>query len=84
VGEPGLWLSKLQQAAGNARATGKRKSTRHRADTDTDETFETEVTRRDNPWRAYLTIIEGCDKRARTAWCRSRAVPNAAALAIPY
>src|SRR5207245_11486850 len=31
-------------------------------DTDTDETFETEVTRRDNPWRAYLTIIEGCDK----------------------
>jgi tRNA-2-methylthio-N6-dimethylallyladenosine synthase len=31
-------------------------------DKDTDETFETEVTRRDNPWRAYLTIIEGCDK----------------------
>ena len=31
-------------------------------DTDTDETFETEVTRRDNPFRAYLTIIEGCDK----------------------
>jgi tRNA-2-methylthio-N6-dimethylallyladenosine synthase len=30
--------------------------------TDTDETFETEITRRDNPWRAYLTIIEGCDK----------------------
>ncbi len=28
---------------------------------DTDETFETEVTRRDNPFRAYLTIIEGCD-----------------------
>lgn len=28
---------------------------------DTDETFETEVTRRDNPVRAYLTIIEGCD-----------------------
>ena len=27
----------------------------------TDETFETEVTRRDNPFRAYLTIIEGCD-----------------------
>src|SRR5262249_37325968 len=24
--------------------------------------FETEMTRRDNPWRAYLTIIEGCDK----------------------
>ena len=30
-------------------------------DLDTDETFETEVTRRDNPFRAYLTIIEGCD-----------------------
>jgi tRNA-2-methylthio-N6-dimethylallyladenosine synthase len=30
--------------------------------TDTDEPFETEVTRRDHPWRAYLTIIEGCDK----------------------
>jgi len=34
---------------------------------DTDETFETEVTRRDNPWRAYLTIIEGCDKAC--AYC---------------
>jgi tRNA-2-methylthio-N6-dimethylallyladenosine synthase len=31
-------------------------------DTDTDETFETELTRRDNPLRAYITIIEGCDK----------------------
>ncbi|MGC2527708.1 MAG: tRNA (N6-isopentenyl adenosine(37)-C2)-methylthiotransferase MiaB [Candidatus Acidiferrum sp.] len=40
--------------AGNQRVTG--------LDTDTDETFETELTRRDNPWRAYLTIIEGCDK----------------------
>ncbi|HEY6903494.1 MAG TPA: tRNA (N6-isopentenyl adenosine(37)-C2)-methylthiotransferase MiaB, partial [Candidatus Acidoferrales bacterium] len=30
-------------------------------DLDTDETFETEVTRRDNPFRAYLTIIEGCN-----------------------
>lgn len=28
---------------------------------DTDEAFETEVTRRDKPFRAYLTIIEGCD-----------------------
>ena len=28
---------------------------------DTDETFETELTRRDNPLRAYVTIIEGCD-----------------------
>src|ERR1700687_3194863 len=36
-------------------------------DTDTDETFETEITRRDNPHRAYLTIIEGCDKSC--AYC---------------
>src|SRR5437660_12559138 len=43
-----------QLEAGNQRRTG--------LDTDTDETFETEMTRRDNPWRAYLTIIEGCDK----------------------
>src|SRR6202165_2899640 len=43
-----------QLEAGNQRVTG--------LDTDTDETFETPVTRRDNPWRAYLTIIEGCDK----------------------
>jgi len=34
---------------------------------DTDETFETEITRRDNPFRAYLTIIEGCDYRC--AYC---------------
>src|SRR5450432_3492867 len=40
--------------AGNRRVTG--------LDKDTDETFETEITRRDNPFRAYLTIIEGCDK----------------------
>jgi tRNA-2-methylthio-N6-dimethylallyladenosine synthase len=45
--------------AGNRRVAG--------LDTDTDETFETEVTRRDNPWRAYLTIIEGCDKAC--AYC---------------
>jgi tRNA-N(6)-(isopentenyl)adenosine-37 thiotransferase enzyme MiaB len=36
-------------------------------DNDTDETFETEMTRRDNPWRAYITIIEGCDKAC--AYC---------------
>ncbi len=30
-------------------------------DLDTDETFETEITRRDNRFRAYITIIEGCD-----------------------
>src|SRR5438046_6159231 len=45
-------LAKLE--AGNQRVTG--------LDTDTDETFETEMTRRDNPWRAYLTIIEACEK----------------------
>ena len=28
---------------------------------DTDQTFETEMTRRDNRFRAYITIIEGCD-----------------------
>src|ERR1700733_14352945 len=43
-----------QLEAGNQRVTG--------LDTDTEETFETEITRRDNPWRAFLTIIEGCDK----------------------
>src|SRR6266568_1328106 len=47
-----LLLARLE--AGDRRVTG--------LETDTDETFETEVTRRDNPWRAYLTIIEGCDK----------------------
>jgi tRNA-2-methylthio-N6-dimethylallyladenosine synthase len=40
--------------AGERRVTG--------LDTDTDETFETPVTRRDHPFRAYITIIEGCDK----------------------
>jgi len=30
-------------------------------DLETEETFETEITRRDNPFRAYVTIIEGCD-----------------------
>lgn len=29
---------------------------------DTDDTFETPLTRRDNPHKAYITIIEGCDK----------------------
>src|SRR5215467_13014788 len=43
-----------QLECGNHRVTG--------LDLDTDETFETEITRRDNPFRAYLTIIEGCDK----------------------
>ncbi|HKN22147.1 MAG TPA: tRNA (N6-isopentenyl adenosine(37)-C2)-methylthiotransferase MiaB [Terracidiphilus sp.] len=31
-------------------------------DRQTDETFETEFTARQNPYRAYITIIEGCDK----------------------
>jgi len=44
---------------GNRRVTG--------LETDTDETFETEMTRRDHPFRAYLTIIEGCDKAC--AYC---------------
>jgi tRNA-2-methylthio-N6-dimethylallyladenosine synthase len=48
---PGL-IDELE--AGNRRVIG--------LDTDTDATFETEITRRDNPFRAYLTIIEGCDK----------------------
>ena len=39
--------------AGDTRVTG--------LNLDTAETFETEVTRRDNPFRAYLTVIEGCD-----------------------
>ena len=50
-------LAKVE--AGEQRVTG--------LDNDTDETFETEMTRRDNPWRAYLTIIEGCDKSC--AYC---------------
>jgi tRNA-2-methylthio-N6-dimethylallyladenosine synthase len=45
-------LARLE--AGERRVTG--------LETDTDETFETELTRRDHPFRAYLTIIEGCDK----------------------
>ena len=31
-------------------------------DRQTDETFETEFTARQNPYRSYITIIEGCDK----------------------
>jgi tRNA-2-methylthio-N6-dimethylallyladenosine synthase len=50
-------LDKLE--AGERRVTG--------LDNDTDETFETPVTRRDNPFRAFLTIIEGCDKAC--AYC---------------
>jgi tRNA-2-methylthio-N6-dimethylallyladenosine synthase len=48
-----------QLEAGNQRVTG--------LSLDTEECFETEMTRRDNPYRAYLTIIEGCDQRC--AFC---------------
>ena len=34
---------------------------------DIDKCFETELTRRDHPFRAYITIIEGCDKEC--AYC---------------
>src|SRR5271166_2092025 len=44
----------VQLEAGNRRVTG--------LSFDTDEAFDTPFTRRDNPHRAYLTIIEGCDK----------------------
>jgi len=47
-----LLLARLE--AGENRVAG--------LETDTDETFETELTQRDHPFRAYLTIIEGCDK----------------------
>ncbi len=49
----------VQLDAGNKRVTG--------LSLDTDQTFETPLTRRDNPHRAFLTIIEGCDKSC--AYC---------------
>jgi len=49
----------VQLEAGSRRVTG--------LSLDTDETFETPYTRRDNPHRAYITIIEGCDKSC--AYC---------------
>ena len=49
----------VQLEAGNRRVTG--------LSLDTDETFDTPFTRRDNPHRAYITIIEGCDKSC--AYC---------------
>src|SRR6266478_3212752 len=49
----------VQLEAGDRRVTG--------LSLDTDETFETPFTRRDNPHRAYITIIEGCDKSC--AYC---------------
>lgn len=49
----------VQLETGNRRVTG--------LSLDTDDTFETPLTRRDNPHRAYITIIEGCDKAC--AYC---------------
>src|SRR5947209_17111615 len=49
----------LQLETGNRRVTG--------LSLDTTETFDTPFTRRDNPHRAYITIIEGCDKAC--AYC---------------
>jgi tRNA-2-methylthio-N6-dimethylallyladenosine synthase len=45
----------VQIEAGNRRLTGL-------DDRQTDECFETEFTSRTNPYRGYITIIEGCDK----------------------
>ncbi len=49
----------VQLETGNKRVTG--------LSFDTEEAFDTPFTRRDNPHRAYLTIIEGCDKSC--AYC---------------
>ncbi|HEY1205486.1 MAG: tRNA (N6-isopentenyl adenosine(37)-C2)-methylthiotransferase MiaB [Bryobacteraceae bacterium] len=49
----------VQLERGDRRVTG--------LDLGTDLTFETPLTRRDNPHRAYITIIEGCDKSC--AYC---------------
>jgi tRNA-2-methylthio-N6-dimethylallyladenosine synthase len=49
----------VQIEAGSKRVTG--------LSLDTEDTFETPLTRRDNPHRAYITIIEGCDKSC--AYC---------------
>jgi tRNA-2-methylthio-N6-dimethylallyladenosine synthase len=49
----------VQLEAGNRHVTG--------LSLDTDQAFDTPFTRRDNPHRAYITIIEGCDKSC--AYC---------------
>ncbi len=49
----------VQLESGNRRVSG--------LELDAGETFETPYTRRDNPYRAFVTIIEGCDKAC--AYC---------------
>ena len=49
----------VQLEAGNRRVTG--------LSLDTDQTFDTPFTSRDNPHRGWITIIEGCDKNC--AYC---------------
>src|SRR5271168_969455 len=49
----------VQLEAGGRRVTG--------LSLDNDRAFETPFTKRDNPHRAYITIIEGCDKSC--AYC---------------
>jgi tRNA-2-methylthio-N6-dimethylallyladenosine synthase len=49
----------VQLESGDRRVTG--------LSLDTDATFDTPFTRRDNPHRAYITIVEGCDKSC--AYC---------------
>lgn len=49
----------VQLESGQRRVTG--------LSLDTEDTFDTPFTRRDNPHRAYITIIEGCDKAC--AYC---------------
>jgi len=49
----------VQLEAGGRRVTG--------LSLDNDQAFETPLTKRDNPHRAYITIIEGCDKSC--AYC---------------
>ena len=63
-------LARLE--AGETRITGL-------DDRQTDETFETEFTARKNPYRGYITIVEGATSSAPTAWCRTPGAKNAAA-----